>query len=517
MKYIVLFLPLLVAGMIIDPNLSFNCDAQNALMFRKLKAFENNRAPLPHSATLSCDIEKKKREYSKSQQFEVHEKSLEMRAANPEKLDKTLDNTSGKSFNNTTHKTTDKPPVIPPLMMEICKKDEHVIMNAADLHSLQVSCNDITGNIRFNAYRDAIVDFGNLQTIGGSLYIENISNIVKIQGNRLQKIGGTFKLHSLTSLVVLDLPSLNNVKEIEWKVVPILNSANLNKEMKGLKKIVISDSSLSIINDFNKIREVDIFDINNNRFLEIIKANIETVRQKLSISANAKQLELEMPLLVSAQNITIRDTSSISLPKLESVGSSLELIENDFVTIDLSTLKEVGASLGIIDNVNLDLIDFANVSDIQGGLIIENNPKLQKIDAFKTLKQVGGGIYLDGKFSETNFPQLKLVKGSAYVKSDSDMFDCSRWTTPKYGRSFIRGGKVTCISGKSEESESIDTDGNVVGRNEKSDNSNKSGPSSNRGKHGLFSKVSHSGSAINEIPKIMVCTLAAVMAAAFII
>lgn len=490
MRYAALYLPLLACGAVISSNELQNSKHNNELMFRKLKTFENSARLLPHNVNLNGAIEKKKRDSEDDPHFDLESTDLKVKSSNPKTFEKASP------------------------ILEICIKGEHLIENASDLHNLQVQCEDVSGDIRFIGYGNPIVDFGNLHTVGGSVYLENISSIVKIQGNKLEKIGETFSLRSLTSLVSIDMPSLREVKQIEWQVVPILNSAYLSNQMNGLKKITISDSSLAAIEDFSKIVEVDIFDINNNRFLEIIKANIETVHQKLSIHANAKQLELEMPKLVSAQNITIRDTSLVSLPKLETVGSSLELIENDFREIELPTLRSIGGSLGIIDNENLDLIDFSNVRDIQGGLIIANNSKMQKIDSFGKLKQIGGGIYFEGRFSETNFPQLKLVKGSAYVKTDSDMLDCSKWTTPKHGRSFIRGGKISCISGKNEESESVDTDGNIL---DKSENKLKEGSPSNSGaKQGLFSKISHSGGVINEISKVMWTLIVGTTAAFFI-
>lgn len=351
-------------------------------------------------------------------------------------------------------------------LSELCKENDHFIESSSDMYHLQAQCDTILGNIHFREYSDALVDFGKLKKIQGSVFIENCSNIVKIEGHKLEKIGQIFMLRSLTSLVSIDLSNLREATIVDWKVLPILNEALLSNDLGGLKSLTISDTSLPVIEGFKNVEDVDIFEINNNRFLESVKANIKYVRQKLSVHANARETELQMPKLLSAENITVRDTSSVDFPRLEEVGSSLEFIQNHFAELRLSSLKTIGGTLGIIDNTNLRLADFNNVTDIQGGLMIANNTKLEKIDFFSNLRQIGGAIYFEGKFSDTDFPQLKLVKGSALIKTNSGKMDCSKWTTPKNGRSIVRGGKISCMSGRKLKAQSVSQDGAVLSESE---------------------------------------------------
>ena len=142
------------------------------------------------------------------------------------------------------------------------------------------------------------------------------------------------------------------------------------------------------IENFNKIQEIDTFNINNNRFLETIHSNIKTIRGQFSVHANAKELELEMPYLREVENITIRDTSLVYLPQLTKVKSSLEFIENYFYELNLNNLQKIGGTLGIINNVNLMKIDLENVTDIQGGLMITDNESLEEINFLPNLKPV---------------------------------------------------------------------------------------------------------------------------------
>ncbi|EDO18955.1 hypothetical protein Kpol_2002p25 [Vanderwaltozyma polyspora DSM 70294] len=349
-----------------------------------------------------------------------------------------------------------------PSLSAYCREAKHVIQSKQDLFDLQAQCPTVKGTVHIIDYDSQEVNLGSIEKITGDLLIEDSPEIVRIIAPALKEVGGTFSLHSLTSLVLLDVGIMTKVKAIDWKVVPILNTVSLNDNIENLESIVISDTSLSEIEGFDKIYELEIFNINNNRFLEIIRTNLKQVKTQFTIHANAKEMQLEMPELEFAENITVRDTSSVYFPKLERVASSMEFIENLFTELEIPTLTAVGGTLGIIDNQNLKSVNFSGVTNIQGGLMISNNERLETLDFLPTLKQIGGAIFFEGRFQDTDFPELKLVKGSAYINSNSETLDCSKWTTPISGRSIIRGGKINCTSGRKQKSISVNENGDVI-------------------------------------------------------
>lgn len=349
-------------------------------------------------------------------------------------------------------------------LAEICKQSTHAVENAAQLSQLQAQCTEVTGSIVISEYIDPVVDLGKLQSIKGDLLVRDSPSVIHIQAPRLTNVGGTFELNSLTSLNSVHTPVLRDFNTINWRVVPILTDVELDPNAKTAKRVIISDTSLVGFEGFSNVEELEVLNINNNRFMEYIKTNVKRVTQQLSISANAKELELDMPSLEWADNITVRDTSSASMPKLKNVKHSLEFIENMFHSLELPALESVGGTLGVIENVNLKKVDFTNVTYINGGLMIANNTQIEKIDFFPELQQIGGAIQFTGKFKDTSFPKLKLVKGSALIISNSDSLDCAKWTTPTSGSSIIRGGKITCTSGKKQNSVSVNEDGTVIGR-----------------------------------------------------
>ncbi|CCF59155.1 hypothetical protein KAFR_0G01210 [Kazachstania africana CBS 2517] len=344
-----------------------------------------------------------------------------------------------------------------------CSDGNHIIGTANDLRSLANDCTEVKGSIEISSsYRDSEIDFSSIKEVDGSIKISDSSSVVSVSGNHLEKVGGSFEIKNLTSLVSVSLDKLSDVQEIEWNILPLLNSLSLNKDIKNLRKISISDTALSNINVFSNIKELDILNVNNNRFLERINSNVEKINKKFSIHANSKELVLEMNDLHSVGDISIRDLSLINFPKLEYVNKSMEFIENSMKSIEIKNLKAVDGTVGIIDNDNLEKVDLNDLENIDGALMISNNTNLKSINFFKNLKQIGGAIRFEGKFSETDFPNLKLVKGSAFINSKSDSFDCGTWVATKNGRSFIRGGKIQCTSDKKESLVNLTDEGEVL-------------------------------------------------------
>ncbi|KAG0668306.1 hypothetical protein C6P45_004814 [Maudiozyma exigua] len=351
----------------------------------------------------------------------------------------------------------------PAHLPQICKGTTHLIETTNDLYSLQDNCKELFGDLIVTpTYDNSMVDLGGIQNIYGNFIIENSNNIINIKAESLMTISHNFVLKSLTSLVDINTPLLRNVNSIDWEILPILGTIDLHNDILINQDIIISDTSLANIDQISKVKVIDIFNINNNRFLETIKSNINTVNTQFTIHANARDVELKMPYLKSAQNLTIRDTSSIYLPNLQYVQSSFQIIENLITSLDVSNLQYVGGTLGIIENQHLVKANFNNVTEVQGGLMVAHNNKLDKINFFQSLRQIGGAIHFEGKFSETSFQNLKLVKGSAFIKSSSENLDCGQWITSTNGRSIIRGGKVKCSSARKSSFVNIDKEGVVL-------------------------------------------------------
>lgn len=352
---------------------------------------------------------------------------------------------------------------IPKPINDICKKS-YSIENGAQLNRLSSECHTIVGSLTFDNYQDPIVDLGNIEVIDGNLVLENSANIVRIDCPKLNTIKGEFKIQVLTSLTSIHLKELHTVQKIYWRVVPILSTVEFVRGLSKIEEVTISDTSLVGFEGFSggKVEQLKVFNINNNRFMETINCNIQSVSEQLSIQSNAKEIQVNMDKLVWANNMTVRDTSMVSSPNLQYVNNSLEFISNHFSEIDLPKLKAIGGTLRLDNNKVLSKIDMNNVSDVFGGVMITSNNNLEKITFLKSLQQIGGGIHFTGSMKDIELPKLRLVKGSVQINSTSDELDCSSWTSPPSGISIIRGGKIECSSSKKQTKISLNDKGEIL-------------------------------------------------------
>lgn len=260
-------------------------------------------------------------------------------------------------------------------------------------------------------------------------------------------------MEKLTSLSLVHMPLLASVAGLEWKVLPILGNINFDN-IDGLQSILISDTSLTGISGFSstKLKTVD---INNNRFMEFLKSDVSHISEKLHVAANADNMVVELKNLVSAQNMSIHNVADLELPKLEEVKGSINMISNYFTEMKIPKLTSVGGTFSISKNENLDTIDLANLKEIGGGLKLNSNPYISRIDFLPKLSIIGGALELVGNIKQVGMKSLKLIKGSARVLSSDSDFDCATWKQ-KEATAVVRGGKIECTVslGNSEEKQS---------------------------------------------------------------
>ena len=148
----------------------------------------------------------------------------------------------------------------------LCTKAQHDINNSGDFAYLTRTCAHVSGDIFINEYNAAVLDFGTLSSIGGSLKVTNVSNLVRIDASILTIIRSSFSLNELTSLTSINFSYLKSVDSIEWKILPILSSIGFDAGIYKVKNIVISDTSLVGFSWKNKVKDLDSFNLNNTRF-----------------------------------------------------------------------------------------------------------------------------------------------------------------------------------------------------------------------------------------------------------
>ncbi|CAI5757084.1 unnamed protein product [Candida verbasci] len=345
------------------------------------------------------------------------------------------------------------PPPSVDLEIEIpsnCKSDNFKITSLEELEKIS-NCEILIGNLHISNFKYPIITL-KLEKILGNLTIEKSPEIVRIEAPNLQIISNQFSLFELTSLSLISFPNLKWVNVLNWTILPILSNVNFNHEIEGIESITISDTSLTGFSGF-LADSLRLLDINNNRFLDVIECNVEEI-DYLRVGANSKNVRVLFPKLRKIYKLMgILNVESIYMDELEVVEGSISLIDNYFQQIRFPKISLIKGTLSLLKNDQLNHVEFPNLNEIEGGLMVINNTLIENINFFSNVNIIGGALELIGSIKEITFKQLKLVKGSAIVKSTSPYFDCQKWLKSDI-MLIVRGGKLECTNAKNEKTTS---------------------------------------------------------------
>lgn len=335
-----------------------------------------------------------------------------------------------------------------PQNLRKCALEQYTILSLGDLNQI-LGCDEIQGDIVITNFDDAMLKLEELRFVDGLLEVKDSPALVRLEMPMLQLISGEFKLQELTSLCFLQVPSLAAVREIQWNVLPILSAADINWErIHNLSSVLISDTSLSYIIGINS-GEMELLNINNNRFLESVSSDVESVTDMLHIAANGDHINVDLPHLHSTKNLSIHNVDQLELGELRECKGLMSLNKNHLHSANFPKLGRVAGTLSLVDNKKLSEVLFDKLKEIDGGLVLANNTQLTKIDFFPELTTISGALELVGPIKEVEAPNLKLIRGSAKIKSTDESFDCLAWSKSGIS-SVIRGGKNECTNSQNQ-------------------------------------------------------------------
>lgn len=105
-----------------------------------------------------------------------------------------------------------------------------------------------------------------------------------------------------------------------------------------------------------------------------------------------------MVFIVTAQNMTFSNCSSIKTPSLEQ-SFSLDLYSNYITEFNgAPLLSEVDGGLTIAGNTELTRIALPELRTISGGFTVVDNSKLTALDELYSVERLGGMIDIEGPF-----------------------------------------------------------------------------------------------------------------------
>ena len=283
------------------------------------------------------------------------------------------------------------------------------ITQSADASGL-ASCTTYSGSIEIptglatpqdsNGHQQLSVD--GVQAITGNLTVSNAVSLSSLTFNDLKSLGG-FELGGLTVLSELSFPQLTTVNTINFTALPALQQLSFGGEgVTQADSILITNTGLSSLQGINNLQSVSTFNINNNQALQNISLQVTSIKNSLDIEANdgyVSGLTTTFPMLETAQNMTFRNCSSVSLPSLANVTEDLGFYGNTMQSFAAPNLTTVGGLI-FVDNTELTNISIPGLTSVNGSYQIANNTQLKIINGFTKLSVIKGALDFNGNFSE---------------------------------------------------------------------------------------------------------------------
>ncbi|KAF5487232.1 Protein ecm33 [Colletotrichum siamense] len=342
----------------------------------------------------------------------------------------------------------------------ICSSATVTVTDAA--MATNIPCTTIQGSVKISEDISGNIDINGPKTIKGDLIVTNATNLVGLSSSSLATIEGSFTMQGLTLLSDLRFTQLATVGSISWITLPALGSLVFGTAgVTKVNNIVISDTFLKSLDGLN-VASVDELHINNNKNLVSYSNQLANATKTIEINSNGADLGITLPNLIWANEIIIADAAKVEMPSLEVVNSSIKFDKNTFTEFIAPNLTQCSdGDVSFINNVELANLSLPLLTKTGGGLTIQNNTLLQKIDGLPKLEQIGGAVLLRGNFSEVSIPALDDVKGAFDLQSTGDI-DTSCDVFNKMEGKQIQG-EYTCHSNNTNANSDSGTGGSAGG------------------------------------------------------
>lgn len=261
------------------------------------------------------------------------------------------------------------------------------------------SCKTFSGNIAIKTDAPGPIALDGIQTLKGNLVVNNNSAIQEISANSLTSIQGDFSISDCSALNKLTFPALKSVTAIRWIGIPLLRNTGFTGEVTEAETIDIQNTDLVDLKGIN-IEKVKNMFIANNKFIDSIDMQLGNISESLTLLANNPSVKVSFPNLMWAYNMTFRNCSEVSVPSLETLNNSLNLIGNTFESFAAPNLTDVGGAIAIVSNTELKNISFPLLTEVGDNLQVANNTKLKSIDGFPKLETIKGALDFNGNISK---------------------------------------------------------------------------------------------------------------------
>ncbi|PCH02407.1 Hypothetical protein PENO1_038170 [Penicillium occitanis (nom. inval.)] len=334
-----------------------------------------------------------------------------------------------------------------------------VISSQSDANDIS-SCNTIDGDVQIaENYANSLALTG-ITHITGSLVVNGTTNITSFTAPDLIIIEKNLELISCILLTDLNMTELTLVGDMNLEALPNLQRLYFDSGVRAAGGISITNTGLVKLDGLEITSASNGINITANTALTDISFNSLTNTSSLFIQANSNKLAVNLPNLVAVQNLTVTNTTSLSIPSLYHLTGQLQIFSswiNNFSTGPL----QAGTDIVFMDNALLSNISMPDLTSLSGDLIITGNSVLKEINGFSSLANVQGIIDVTGNYTEFTLPALQDVKGGFTATSQSDFDGCDIFNELRKNNS-IHGSYICSTPGGSATSSgSISTAGST--------------------------------------------------------
>lgn len=256
-------------------------------------------------------------------------------------------------------------------------------------------CATWTGNIVIPTRTRGDVLLDGLEKIEGSLEAQSASELESLSSDSLHTIVDSLSIQDVQIIGEIDFPELNTVGNLTLIGLPNMQENTLLETLTNLTSLTITNTGNTAIDGF-ALETLETVYIANNNYLERINFQPYTITSGVTVFGNGQNLDLSMPNLRNAQNLTVSNCSRISTPSLEQC-STLWLNNNEMEEFNgAPLLREVKGDLLIENNPQLNRITFPELENIGGDFMLRNNTKLELLNELYSLDTIEGDFYMDG-------------------------------------------------------------------------------------------------------------------------
>ena len=275
-------------------------------------------------------------------------------------------------------------------------------MTASSDASSLASCTTYSGSVAIpTGLTVPELEVSGVQEITGNLTVTNAAQLTSLTFSNLASVGG-IELYGLTVLSTLSMPRLTTVGQLNFTALPALQSLSFGGTgVTQADSVLITNTGLSSLQGINNLQSVTAFNINNNQALQNISLQVTSIKGSLDIEANdgyITGLMTTFPMLQTAQNMTFRNCSSVSLPSLANVSDDLGFYGNTMQSFMAPNLTTVGGLI-FVDNTDLTNISFPQLTSINQSYQIANNTMLKQVNGFPKLSVIKGALDFNGNFT----------------------------------------------------------------------------------------------------------------------